>query len=352
MREFVQISENIINMIKDASDFDTRMVSIALYNNKFMVAVEDIRSMFCMVNVPDTDHPNFMVGVDKKLVKEIIKPGLLKVSVSDDKTTITFSTYSYNNKETPWTRATIGYSYTVAILSMAERMVDGILTPITVNKELFSNNILDMMEHTGASLSVSENTVYSIGKGLSLFLTLDGETDSRVSFDKASYKMILKKLRPHSEFYISGNTFIMQTGLFFYTWRSEYVEYDDIKPILSKKPKAEYHVQLEYNAPFLNMKQPSKGDRIPAEINLLESSIKISLTSINSVSRIVVKKISGEDVTLIRVPQEYLKYLYAPKGVTIGVFSKFIRISNESSTIDLGCEVVVSKELGFITIPQ
>lgn len=341
MSEFVQITDSIISSVMEAVKFHSSYISIGLMNNHFLIACEDIHSMLYALPVEKTDHPDFVVSVEKGILKEIIQKGYLQVTLSEDAKTMTFNNYTHENIEVPWLQATVGYSYGPAVKNLASRLLGTTNEPIVCPQKIFSAQILNMMEMTKSSLHVKGGLAYSLGKDFSFYYTVDGiSNDDSISFDYEAVRYISSSIKQNTKFYVSGNTYIMQTGNKYYTWRGAYTEVTDVYAFINKKPKCSYNVGVNPNVPYSFTKVTEKTPMVVTldfskSLLLIDSDILRIRAKFNQI-----KEDGTKNLLRLVIPQKYLKYIAGVTIKNIRVFNKFVRIISEDNIfIDIGCDV-------------
>ena len=239
LKGLVQISDGIIQAIKEACKFDKKFISIGLINNYFVVACNDIRGLIFITGVEKTEHKDFAINIDKKLLPEVIKKGYLEVIHNEGDKTVIISGYGSNSEDSKWLTSEIVYSVAPAIKELLTLVTKNELNSVTCPEDVFTKEMDELIQITNNSLNIKGNIAYSIGSGFSFYKEFECdnyEEMNKLTFEPLSLKYIVKNVRPYTKFFSSGSTFMMMNGAYCYTWRGSYYEEQDIGGYLNKEP--------------------------------------------------------------------------------------------------------------------
>lgn len=343
MKHCVEITDKIYKLFTDAIKLESDFISLALKDGKFIIAIEGIRNMFSMTETEPTDHQDFSIRAEKRILKEIFKVGFMSLDVEEDKSSIRLRLYSSKSQEEPWINSVFGYSIAPGVLELYSLVASDKSKPIKVSGEIFTTRMKDLLEKTESGISVTDGYAYSMGSGLSVFLQLSKETTDGVSIDLKSYNLLTKYYSPLSEFTKNGNTFIMSTNGRYFTWRSMYDLQDSIEDKLSLMPLALYRLNILPETPFIFTKCRKQDVKIIALLDFTKQEIYLDASDVKITTKFKVEEISSKvsGKVSVRIDQEYLKFLVDSNGVYVSIFKKFLRIMNGNLIMDFGSDVYI-----------
>lgn len=340
----MQITDSVLGAIKEACKFDKKLISIGLINNYFVVACNDIRGLIVAISVEPTSHKDFAINIDKKILPEVIKQGYLEVIHEEDSPTVNLRGFKTYEESSKWLDATIAYSMAPAIDDLLTLMITNKKLSVQCPTDVFTPEVEELMQITNNSLNIKGNIAYSIGSGFSFYKKYESSDYAemeKLTFEPLSMKYIVKNIRPYSRFFSIGNTFVMENGVYCYTWRGSYYSNQDIDNYLNQKPISTYRISISPKAPFVMARAMTKLSP-SVVIDLKKSEITIESMEFKVNTKIIVEGIDvSREVKDIIIDQKYLRYIASNEIKLVQVFKKFIRVldTKNNLTIDIGCDI-------------
>lgn len=337
----VEISGETVKALKTICFCKSNYVTIALRQNKLILAVEDTEGAVCVIPVTQTDHPEFSTSVDKKLIQQLLVVGFLEVKISPDKTTVNFEIYKNSIDPECSHSMIVSYSTSVGLDNLIKMVTQEKLEPINIPHQIFSRRLKPIIADINSSLEYIDGYICCLGTGLSLYYKCDDKFVDKFSITPRAYSNIVENIDEYSVFFKCGVTYILQSGNMFFTWRGHYETVDDLTRRFMIKPLCAYRVIISDDIPFVKPIVVSNADLRTTSINLSTGKLRTETSRCTAVSSFPVQKILGDVDAELELDQKLLTYFSSPAGMCVAVYKKFIRIGTGNTEIEIGCKVNV-----------